>query len=67
MTRQSWTIIMLFGVGVLVMVSCMSVNPESVRMMSDKQLCELLGPAWITTPSENEALHNEINRRGIQC
>ncbi|MHC4228130.1 MAG: hypothetical protein ACYSW0_11950 [Planctomycetota bacterium] len=47
--------------------SCVTANTETVKGMSDGRLCELLGPAWISTASERDAIHEELKSRGASC
>ena len=47
--------------------SCATVNSQTVKDMSDGRLCEFLGPAWITTASERDAIYREIEQRGVIC
>jgi len=35
--------------------------------MSDSFLCELLGPAWITTAKERRVIHEQLDQRGVIC
>ena len=46
---------------------CMTVNSDTTKVMSDGKLCELLGPMWITTSSERDAIYREIEERGLLC
>lgn len=47
--------------------SCVTVNTQTVRGMSNEQLCDMLGPAWFSTAREKSAMNGEINRRGVSC
>lgn len=47
--------------------ACVTVNTETVKNMSSGQLCEFLGPAWISTASERDAIYREIESRGVIC
>ncbi len=45
----------------------MIINTETVKDMSDGKLCELLGPAWIISSSDRDAVYREIESRGVIC
>jgi hypothetical protein len=58
----------LSAVGVAVISGC--TGPLNSDTLADKPtgyLCKLLGPDYVTLPSEQEALYRELERRGTQC
>lgn len=59
--------LLLLYLPLLAIPSCVTVNTETVKGMSNGQLCEYLGPAWITTGSERDAIYREIEGRGVIC
>lgn len=58
---------MVLSAVVLGVVSCATVNNETVKGMSVGSLCEFLGPAWILTAKERDDVYHELERRDIQC
>jgi len=66
MTRQI-TKPFYFFILIAGLASCMSVNDVSVKSYDDAFICDLLGPAWVTLPSERVALSKEVNKRGLIC
>ena len=52
---------------VFVTVGCVTANSETVKEMGDGFICELLGPMWMSTPSEKNALYIETENRGLIC
>jgi len=60
----------LFGViaAGLLLTSCTGpLTPETLADKPTAYLCRLLGPDYITTPKEQEALYRELERRGATC
>ena len=47
--------------------SCVIVNNETVKGFTNQQICELMGPGWVTTSSERNALNQEMLQREIIC
>jgi len=47
--------------------SCVTVNNETVKGFTDQQICELMGPGWVTTSSERNSLNQEMLNREIIC
>lgn len=66
-TQRRLLLLQLLLLPMIVIVSCVTVNSETVKGMSNGQLCEYLGPAWITSASEREAIYREIEGRGVIC
>ena len=62
MKRLVYILILLMPV-----TGCVTVNSTTVETMTDGYLCELTGPMWISTNSEDVALHNELAKRGVRC
>lgn len=54
-------------VNFLALAGCISINDQTVADMPTRQLCEILGPTWITLPSEVAAVHRELKKRGKRC
>lgn len=51
----------------LTLGACATVNDQTVPDMSTGQLCDFLGPAWITTPGERAAVLRELEKRQARC
>lgn len=54
-------------VGLLLLTACAIINDETVPGFSTGELCEFLGPDWINLPSENGAIHRELEKRKARC
>ena len=48
-------------------VACETVNKDTVVNMPTAKLCDLLGPNWITSPSEDIDIYKELEKRGASC
>ena len=46
---------------------CVTTTPETVKTMSSEFLCEMLGPAWISTKREQEIMREELRTRNLAC
>lgn len=58
----------IFVCGVLTVAACTGpVNDQTVRDKPTGYLCRILGPDYISLPSEQEAIYRELERRGAQC
>lgn len=42
-------------------------NSETVKSKPTGYLCRILGPDYLTMPSEQEAIYGELDRRGERC
>jgi hypothetical protein len=66
-----WKIVMkLFfaAVGAMVVSACTGpLNSDTLAGKPTGYLCRLLGPDYVTLPSEEEAIYRELERRGTQC
>lgn len=49
------------------LAACETVNSTTVAEMPSGYLCDMLGPEWVTLPSERRAIFEELERRGEQC
>ena len=64
MTRRG--LIVLVGMAAAV-AGCVTVNEQTVAAIDSGLLCEMLGPAWVSTPSERRTMVAELERRGERC
>ena len=46
---------------------CVTTTPQTVKTMSSDFLCEMLGPAWISTKREQEVIQEELRSRNLTC
>lgn len=71
MTKIYWKIVMkLFfsAVGAMIISGCTGpINNDTIADKPTGYLCRLLGPEYITLPSEEEAIYRELERRDTQC
>ena len=44
-----------------------TVNDQTVPSFSTGELCEFLGPKWITLQEENKAIYRELEKRQARC
>ena len=49
------------------LLGCVSITPKTVESMPDWELCNYLGPDWITTQNERKTIVEELEQRGVQC
>lgn len=49
------------------LAGCVTMNTETARGMSSDYICELMGPAYLSTASEQRAAYDELARRGERC
>ena len=50
-----------------ILTACQTVNKSTVKDLPNGMICEMLGPAWITTFEERKALYAEQDARKIYC
>jgi|GEM_PF-5388801 len=43
------------------------INNQTVKDKPTDYLCRILGPDYISLPSEQEAIYRELEARGAQC
>ena len=55
------------AVVVVALAGCVTVTPDSVKTMSGGYLCELLGPKYISTTHERQAIRDELQTRNLEC
>ena len=52
----------------LALASCTGpIDASSTREKPTGYLCRLLGPDYITSPAEQEAIYRELERRNMSC
>ena len=58
----------LVGILSLVISGCTGpINSTTTRDMPSGYLCDILGPDYITLPSERKAIYAELERREAEC
>lgn len=62
-------VIGIVGLGFSMLSSCayVKVDDQTVKDMPKAYLCELLGPDYISMPSERRAVYTELEARGEEC
>lgn len=61
--RKIWILLM----SAFVLIGCATVNDTTVKSYTTGELCEFLGPEWITVPEEDAAIYRELERRQAKC